>query len=118
VSALLALSIVLFCSAFHSQALYRSYLSIHRRNQTYCLLCPSSWTIAQVKHEVAAAVSQHGREVADGEVRLLQPATQAVLNDSESMQDYADETFLYLVLAVGDDEYETVDVQAMESPDR
>jgi hypothetical protein len=106
------------------------YLSIKRRNQTFCLLRHSTDSIATVKHELARALHQHRRRPRndnnddddddDGslmqahEMRLILPTTQAILSDSQAMTEFPDEVTLHLVLAVSDTEFETVDVESME----
>lgn len=88
-----------------------SYLRVERRNQTFCLLCETSDTIASLKTQLALAASQHSTDGVDADqMRLLLDTT--VLEDDSTIAglELKDDAVLYLVYAVADNEYESVDV--------
>lgn len=79
-----------------------------RKNQTFCLLCEG--TVGDIKKQVKDALEQHGTEVDD--LRLLKDET--VLDDNSSLDEIADNSILYCVLKVSDNEYEQVQIDSTD----
>ena len=94
-------------------------IRVKRNNQTYCFLVDTSDTVASVKQKIVEAANQHSGEDAANKIsteliRILKDET--VLDDSQSMQEAEinENSNLFVVLKIADDEWEAVDVQSTE----
>ena len=72
------------------------------------MLCEG--TVGDIKKQVKDALEQHGTEVDD--LRLLKDET--VLDDNSSLDEIADNSILYCVLKVSDNEYEQVQIDSTD----
>jgi hypothetical protein len=87
------------------------YLRIKRENQTFFVMCSPSHTIKYLKDQVALATKH---EYETDQMRLLLPIDSTILNDDDKLETHQDqiknESELYLVLKISDDEWEPVKV--------
>ena len=96
-----------------------SYIRVKRRDKTYCLLCEQADTIGSVKEKLAEIIQQF-QPPTDKEqapiLRLLEEKSQAVLEDSETLESskIADNGVLHLVYCIDEDDevFEPVEVVA------
>jgi len=87
---------------------------IKRRNETYHFLCDETDTVGSLHTKLHDVWKQHAPDYADAQLRLLKG--DIVLNVEQSLVDagLVDQSVLYAVLQVAENEYESVDVQKID----
>ena len=84
------------------------YVRVKRYNQTYFVMCQPSDTFAFIKQQVALA----NPECLANHMRLILPKENIVLQDEDKVENYGDdiknETELYVVFKISDEEWESV----------
>lgn len=93
----------------------RRYLRVKRYNQTYFVMCQPNDTFAFIKQQVALA----NTECLANHMRLILPKDNIVLQDEEKVEKYGDdiknETELYVVFKISDEEWESIAIAETQS---
>jgi len=119
------------------------YIRVKRRHQTFCFLCDKGDTVGSLKEKVAAAAQQHKGDAHPAEALrlLLTPKTTSTAatandpssvgaagtvtvleNDAETLGNcpglkHDGSDLLHVVMQVGDNEWESVDVRSTDLED-
>eukprot|EP00934_Nitzschia_sp_Nitz4_P009051 Nitzschia sp. Nitz4//scaffold16_size188269//3082//3560//NITZ4_001760-RA/size188269-snap-gene-0.133-mRNA-1//-1//CDS//3329538422//9041//frame0 len=95
------------------------YLTIRRQHQTYCLLASPTDTVASLQDQISAATQG---EYQPSQMRLLcedKDSGMTVLPPEDTLEKHAsiqNESNLYVVFQIADDEWEEVKVESLEDP--